>query len=232
MSQTNVRAALILCGTLLLGNLHSAVYKIDSTSISKEVELEEVIVSSTRIGNKGSLSTSRVEGKTLQSANMGENLPYLLQKTPSLVVTSDDGLGIGYVYFRVRGTDQSRINMTINGVPLNDSESQSVFWVNMADMVGSMSSLDIQRGVGTSTNGAAAFGASVNMQTEKPSAKPYAEVSFNGGSYNTFRESVKAGTGIMKHGFAIDARYSKVNSNGYIEHSNSDLYSYYTSAAW
>ena len=103
---------------------------------------------------------------------MGENLPYLLQRTPSLVVTSDDGLGIGYVYFRVRGTDQSRINMTINGVPLNDSESQSVFWVNMTDMVGSMGSLDVQRGVGTSTNGAAAFGASVNMQTEKPSARP------------------------------------------------------------
>ncbi len=190
------------------------------------------MVSSVRTGNKGALSNSKVDGVTLQEANMGENLPYLLLRTPSLVVTSDDGLGIGYTYFRIRGTDQSRINMTINGVPLNDSESQNVFWVNMTDMIGSMESLEVQRGVGTSTNGAAAFGASVNMQTEKSSARPYAEVSFNGGSYNTFRRSVKAGTGIMKGGFSLDARYSKVNSDGYVDHTACDLYSYYASAAW
>ena len=231
MSKKTWKAAL-LCGMCLLAQHPMMAESAESGDVWKEVDLDEVVVSSTRIGNKGSLSNTKVEGKDLQASNMGENLPYLLQRTPSLVVTSDDGLGIGYVYFRVRGTDQSRINMTINGVPLNDSESQSVFWVNMTDMVASMGSLDVQRGVGTSTNGAAAFGASVNMQTEKPAAKPYAEVSFNGGSYNTLRESVKAGTGIMKHGFAIDARYSKVNSDGYIEHSASDLYSYYASAAW
>ena len=232
MSKLNWKAALTVCGLCLTAQHNPAWGQTRPDNVSKEVELEEIVVSSTRIGNKGSLSNSKVDGSELQETNMGENLPYLLQRTPSLVVTSDDGLGIGYVYFRVRGTDQSRINMTINGVPLNDSESQSVFWVNMTDMVGSMGSLDVQRGVGTSTNGAAAFGASVNMQTEKPSARPYAEVSFNGGSYNTFRESVKAGTGIMKGGFAIDARYSKVNSDGYIDHASSDLYSYYASAAW
>ena len=233
MSKSTLKTVLIGCGVCLLTQSQPAIGQNSrSTDISKEVELEEVVVSSTRTGNKGALSNSKIDGSQLQETNMGENLPYLLQRTPSLVVTSDDGLGIGYVYFRVRGTDQSRINMTVNGVPLNDSESQSVFWVNMTDMVSSMSSLDIQRGVGTSTNGAAAFGASINMQTEKPAAKPYAEISFNGGSYNTLRESVKAGTGIMKNGFAIDARYSKVNSDGYIEHGTSDLYSYYTSAAW
>ena len=232
MSKSNWKAALTVCGLCLAAQHNPAWGQPRPDNVSKEVELEEIVVSSTRIGNKGALSNAKVDGTELQETNMGENLPYLLQRTPSLVVTSDDGLGIGYVYFRVRGTDQSRINMTINGVPLNDSESQSVFWVNMTDMVGSMGSLDVQRGVGTSTNGAAAFGASVNMQTEKPSARPYAEVSFNGGSYNTFRESVKAGTGIMKGGFAIDARYSKVNSDGYIDHASSDLYSYYASAAW
>ena len=160
MSKLNWKAALTVCGLCLTAQHNPAWGQTRPDNVSKEVELEEIVVSSTRIGNKGSLSNSKVDGSELQETNMGENLPYLLQRTPSLVVTSDDGLGIGYVYFRVRGTDQSRINMTINGVPLNDSESQSVFWVNMTDMVGSMGSLDVQRGVGTSTNGAAAFGVS------------------------------------------------------------------------
>ncbi len=201
-------------------------------SVVQNVDLDEITVVSTRFGNEHALNKSPLLAGELQQQNMGENLPYLLQRTPSLVVTSDDGLGVGYTYFRVRGTDQSRINMTVNGVPLNDSESQTVFWVNMTDMVGSMSRMDVQRGVGTSTNGAAAFGASVNMQTELAHEKPYAELSFNGGMYNTFRESVRVGTGRLKHGFSIDARYSKVNSDGYIEHGNSDLHSYFASAAW
>ena len=129
-----------MCGLCLTAQHNPAWGQTRPDNVSKEVELEEIVVSSTRIGNKGSLSNSKVDGSELQETNMGENLPYLLQRTPSLVVTSDDGLGIGYVYFRVRGTDQSRINMTINGVPLNDSESQSVFWVNMTDMVGYLSS--------------------------------------------------------------------------------------------
>lgn len=201
-------------------------------SLMREFQLEEVIVTSTRLGQESKLNRQHVTQEELEERNMGANLPYLLTATPSLVVTSDDGLGIGYAYFRVRGSDQSRINMTINGVPLNDSESQSVFWVNMTDMASSMSSIEVQRGVGTSTNGPAAFGASVNMQTTRASELPYAEVSFNGGSYNTFRKMAKVGTGIMKRGFAIDARYSKVDSEGYVERANSNLYSYYASGAW
>ncbi len=201
-------------------------------SISMKGELEEIIVSSTRLGNHTPLTTKTFTPEELQKQNTGVNLPYLLTTTPSLVVTSDDGLGVGYTYFRVRGTDQNRINMTVNGIPLNDAESQTVFWVNMTDLASSMNSVRVQRGVGTSTNGAAAFGASVNMQTEKATLEPFATLTFNGGMYNTFRESAKVSTGLLKNGFAFDARFSKVNSDGYLERAASDLYSYYASGAW
>ncbi len=168
-----------------------------------------------------------VSGLVLNQTNAGQNLPYLLQATPSLVVTSDDGLGVGYTYFRVRGTDHTRINMTVNDVPLNDSESQTVFWVNMTDMASSLSSLDVQRGVGTSTNGSAAFGASINMNTERRTLnKGHVQLDFNGGSYNTFREMISAEVRLPKD-FYVAGRFSKVNSDGYLERAASDLYSYY-----
>ena len=201
-------------------------------SISMRGELEEVIVSSTRFSNKTSLTAKTFTSNQLQQQNTGVNLPYLLTMTPSLVVTSDDGLGVGYTYFRVRGTDQNRINMTVNGVPLNDAESQTVFWVNMTDLASSMNSIEVQRGVGTSTNGPAAFGASVNMQTEKTTLEPFTTLTFNGGMYNTFGESAKMSTGLLKNGFAFDARFSKVNSDGYLQRATSNLYSYYASGAW
>ncbi len=210
----------------------AATLSAQTDSIAMHGELEEIVVSSTRLKNTQSLTNQEFEAAELQEQNTGVNLPYLLTTTPSLVVTSDDGLGVGYTYFRVRGTDQSRINMTVNGVPLNDSESQTVFWVNMTDMASSMQSVQVQRGVGTSTNGAAAFGASVNMQTDKTAPERYAQITFNGGMYNTFRESAKISTGLMKNGFAFDARFSKVNSDGYIDRATSDLYSYYASGAW
>ena len=203
----------------------------NSDFLNRSVELDEVVVSAQKISNSGALMSSRLQGGALQAKNMGMNVPYLLN-TPSLVSFSEDGTGFGYSYFRIRGTDQNRINITLNGVPLNDSESSTVVWVNMADLIGSMQNIVVQRGVGSSANGAAAFGASINMSSEEPHATPYAQVSFNGGSYATFHEMVKAGTGLMKHGFALDARYSKVDSKGYVDHAFSDLYSYYASAAW
>ena len=203
----------------------------DST-ISQRGELEEIIVLSTRTKSKGDLSSQSYTQEELNKSNTGVNLPYLLQSSPSLVVTSDDGLGIGYTYFRIRGTDHTRINMTVNGVPLNDSESQTVFWVNMTDMASSMESVDVQRGVGSSTNGQAAFGASVNMQSEKSGMDPYAELFFNGGMYNTFREGVKLGTGLLNDHFAFDARFTKVNTDGYVRRAFSDLYSYYASGSY
>ena len=178
----------------------------------------------------------------INQTNTGQNLPFLLQTTPSLVVMSDDGLGIGYTYFRVRGTDHTRINMTVNDVPLNDQESQTVFWVNMTDMASSLSQLTVQRGVGSSVNGSSAFGASVNMETEgfnyskaeraaslrKPAQ---VEVQFNGGMYNTFREMVDADILLPKK-FRFQARLSKVNSDGYLERAKSDLFSYYANLGY
>ena len=221
----------VLCALPTHCSLLPAPYYNDSTE-TQHADLEEITITSTRINNSGTLAKQEIKSEALQLTNTGVNLPFLLQMTPSLVATSDDGLGIGYTYFRIRGTDHTRINTTVNGVPLNDSESQTVFWVNMTDIASSTNSVEVQRGVGTSTNGAAAFGASVNMQTTKASSEPYAQLSFNGGMYNTFREEAKMGTGIMSNGFAFDARVSKVNSDGYLERAYSDLLSYYASGAW
>ena len=181
----------------------------------------------------------------LNQSNTGQNLPFLLSSTPALVATSDDGLGIGYTYFRIRGTDHTRINMTLNDVPLNDSESQTVFWVNMTDMASSMTSLNVQRGVGTSTNGSASFGASINMSTSAKPTKPAegaqpaqsahdrssATISFNGGMYNTFREMINAHIVLPNH-WRANARFSKVNSDGFLYRTASDLYSYYGDLGW
>ncbi len=181
----------------------------------------------------------------LNQSNTGQNLPFLLSSTPALVATSDDGLGIGYTYFRIRGTDHTRINMTLNDVPLNDSESQTVFWVNMTDMASSMTSLNVQRGVGTSTNGSASFGASINMSTSAKPTKPAegaqpaqsahdrssATISFNCGMYNTFREMINAHIVLPNH-WRANARFSKVNSDGFLYRTASDLYSYYGDLGW
>ena len=177
----------------------------------------------------------------LNQSNTGQNLPFLLSATPALVATSDDGLGIGYTYFRIRGTDHTRINMTLNDVPLNDSESQTVFWVNMTDMASSMTSLNVQRGVGTSTNGSASFGASINMSTSSPhhliTSSPDSllassvGLSFNGGMYNTFREMINAHIVLPNH-WRANARFSKVNSDGFLYRTASDLYSYYGDLGW
>ncbi|MDR3328463.1 MAG: TonB-dependent receptor [Prevotellaceae bacterium] len=211
--------------------LNTAAKANDTDSICS-FDLEEVVVNATRNPYQSTLSSETVGKNQLQEQNFGDNLPFLLSTTPSLVVTSDDGLGVGYTYFRIRGTDHTRINMTVNGVPLNDSESQTVFWVNMTDFASSLQNVQVQRGVGTSTNGSSAFGASVNMMTDVVSATPYATINFNGGMYNTFREMVKIGTGLMPSGFAFDARFSKVNSDGYLQRAFSNLYSYSFSGAY
>ena len=177
----------------------------------------------------------------LNQSNTGQNLPFLLSSTPALVATSDDGLGVGYTYFRIRGTDHTRINITLNDVPLNDSESQTVFWVNMTDMASSMTSLNVQRGVGTSTNGSASFGASINMSTSSPLASRLSPdsllasssvgLTFNGGMYNTFREMINAHIVLPNH-WRANARFSKVNSDGFLYRTASDLYSYYGDLGW
>ena len=205
-------------------------------------QLDEVVVSAPV--TQTTISKQEMTHEQLNRDNTGQNLPYLLSVTPSLVATSDDGLGVGYTYFHIRGTDQTRINMTINEVPLNDAESQAVFWVNLTDMASGVSGLQVQRGVGTSANGGSSFGASVNLRTldatipESEHPGPVrAELDFNGGMYNTFREMVKAdvylGNRTQKQGtWHIGGRFSKVNSDGYIERAKSNLLSYQGEVGW
>ena len=193
----------------------------------KQITLNEVVVTSLRASDRSAVAYSSVPKETIEQRNLGQDIPYLLALTPSFIATSDGGTGIGYTGFRIRGTDGNRINVTINGVPFNDSESHASYFVDMPDFASSLSSVQVQRGVGTSTNGAAAFGASINMLTEGSRAKPYAEIGSTIGSFNTNKNTLKVGTGLMKSGFAFDARLSNVTSDGYLDRASADLKSYY-----
>ena len=183
---------------------------------------DEVVVRATRAGNKTPMAYDNMEEEEIKAMNMGQDMGYLLSLTPSLVQSSESGTGIGYTNFRIRGADPSRINITVDGIPLNDAESQQVFWVNMPSFSSSLSSIQVQRGVGTSTNGAAAFGATVNMQTATPSREAYAEISSTFGSYNTWINTVKAGTGLISDRLSFDFRYSNLKSDGYVDYAFSD----------
>ncbi|MFV0365970.1 MAG: TonB-dependent receptor [Mangrovibacterium sp.] len=198
---------------------------------SSAILADEVLVSATRAGNRTPVAKSDVSKEEIQSQNMGQDIPYLLTMTPSYVATSDAGAGVGYTYFRIRGTDMNRINVTIDGVPMNDAESQSVFFVDVPDLAGSLENIQVQRGVGTSTNGAGAFGASINMQTANQNPKAYATYRGAGGSFGTYKNSVSAGTGLMGK-FAFDMRLSQVKSDGFIDRASSDLKSYYFSGGY
>jgi iron complex outermembrane receptor protein len=193
---------------------------------------EEAIVTSVRAGSKDPVAVSEITKSELRSNNLGQDIPWLLSQTPSIVVSSDAGAGVGYTGFRIRGTDANRINITVNGIPLNDAESHSVYFVNMPDFAGSTESIQIQRGVGTSQNGSAAFGASVNIQTLTLNPEPYSEISSSYGSFNTYKNSVSLGTGLLNDHFTLDARLSGINSDGYIDRAFSDLSSYFVSAGW
>ena len=170
--------------------------------------------------------------KAIEKQNLGQDLPYLLSTTPSVVTTSDAGAGIGYTGFRVRGSDATRINVTINGIPLNDSESQGVWWVNMPDFASSIENIQIQRGVGSSTNGASAFGATINLKTDGLNSKAYAVTNNTIGSFNTLKNNVEFGTGLINGKFVVDGRLSKISSDGYIDRATSDLKSFYLSGGY
>ncbi len=195
-------------------------------------QLDEVVVASTRIDNTSGMAYSNVDAETLKKQNLGQDAPYMLNQLPSVVVNSDAGNGVGYTGLRIRGTDPTRINVTINGVPTNDAESQGTFFVDMPDLVSSVNNIQVQRGVGTSNNGAGAFGASINFQTNELKDKPYANVISTAGSFNTFRNTLAAGTGLLNGKFTLDARASKITSNGYIDRASSDLQSYYLAAGY
>jgi iron complex outermembrane receptor protein len=193
--------------------------KADSTKI---VRLDEVVVSATRAGKDAPVAYSNVTEMQLKEDNAAKNVPAILQTLPSVVSYTEGGTAVGNTSLRIRGTDASRINVTLNGMPLNNPESQEVYWVNLPDLSNSLQSVQVQRGVGTSTNGTASFGASISMQTLGGGAKPYADISTAYGQYNTLLLSGAAGTGIMKSGLLLDARYSYIKSDGYIRNGKVD----------
>lgn len=200
----------------------------DST---KSNNLEDVIVTATRVKDNSPFAFSTLKKEALSTTNLGQDLPILLDQMPSVVTTSDAGIGVGYTGMRVRGSDATRVNVTINGIPYNDAESHGTFWVNMPDFASSVEDIQLQRGAGTSTNGSGAFGASLNLRTLKPSSEGYATISNSIGSFGTRKHTVSLGSGI-KNGFYAEGRLSKIASDGYIDRASSDLKSFYTEAGY
>lgn len=201
----------------------------DST---KQVKLEEVIVSSNRAKKNSPTAFSNISAEQIKKDNAAKNIPFILQSLPSVVAFSEDGSGVGNTSLRIRGTDVTRINVTLNGMPLNNPESQEVYWVNLPDLSNSLQSIQLQRGVGTSTNGSAAFGASLSLRTAQSKQKAYGEASTAIGSYNTFTSSIAAGTGILDNGLSIDLRYSKIKGDGYIRNGKVNHSSAYASVSY
>lgn len=192
----------------------------------------EVIVTSTRAGENSGIAYTDVSRSDIEQQNFGQDLPYLLSLQPSVVTTSDAGTGIGYTGIRIRGSDNTRVNVTINGIPVNDAESQGTYWVDIPDIASSTQNIQVQRGVGTSTNGAGAFGGSVNVLTDDERLQPYAALTTTGGSFNTYRISAKAGTGLLNNHWSFNTRLSKTSSDGYIDRGSSDLSSWYFSGGY
>lgn len=210
----------------LLFSIFSFSQEIPKDSV-KVNQLDEVLVSAVRVTSKTPVSFSNLGKKEIATRNLGQDIPILMNYMPSVVTTSDAGNGVGYTGIRVRGSDATRVNVTINGIPYNDSESHGTFWVNMPDFASSVESLQLQRGVGTSTNGAGAFGASLNMLTDSYSKESSGEISNSFGSFNTRKSTIKFSTGLMNDGFEIAGRLSDLNSHGYIDRASSDLKSYF-----
>jgi iron complex outermembrane receptor protein len=182
----------------------------------RNLRLDDVTIIGNRAGSRTPVAQTNLDSKQIQSMAVATNMPHVLWMTPSLVATSENGTGTGYSYLRIRGTDASRINITLNGIPQNNPESQEMYWVDLPDLASSLQSIQIQRGVGTSANGSGAFGASINMVSKSPGMKPYLESATTVGSYGTFQENVAAGTGVFGNGYSFDLRYSKLVSEGYI----------------
>jgi len=193
---------------------------------------DEVIVRSTRASERSATTYKNISKEEITANNFGQDLPFIIGNTPGVVVTSDAGAGVGYTGIRIRGSDASRVNVTLNGIPYNDSESQGTFWVNMPDFASSTDNIQIQRGVGTSTNGAGAFGGSLNLQTSTPAENAYAELNNSYGSFNTLKNTVKVGTGLIDDKWSFEGRLSRIKSDGFIDRAASDLKSYFLSGAY
>ena len=197
-----------------------------------ELMLQPIEIKGVRAGERAPFTKSNLSKKEIEKVNTGQDLPFVLNQLPSVIVSSDAGNGLGYTGIRIRGTDATRINVTLNGIPYNDAESQGTFFVDLPDFVSSVNSIQVQRGVGTSSNGAGAFGATINMTTNEFIEKPYAESNNSYGSFNTWKNTLKAGTGLIDGHFTVDARLSSLRSDGYIDRASSDLKSFYVSSAY
>lgn len=194
--------------------------------------LEPVEVRATRAGDKAPFTRTNITKSEIEKHNLGQDLPFILNQTPSVVVNSDAGNGVGYTGIRIRGTDASRINVTLNGIPFNDAESQGTFFVDLPDFISSVGSIQVQRGVGTSSNGPGAFGATINISTNETNRTPYVEFNNNFGSFNTWKNTIKTGSGVIGDHFTTDLRLSRISSDGYIDRASSDLKSFYFSTAY
>ena len=197
-----------------------------------EQKLNEVIVSSIRVKYNSPFTHSNISKEDLSKRNLGQDLPILLNYLPSVVTTSDAGAGIGYTGIRIRGISAQSTNITINGIPFNDAESHGTYWVNLPDFSSSVESLQVQRGVGTSTNGSGAFGSSINILTDGISEKPFAEISNSFGSYDSRKHTIKFSSGLLNNSFEISGRLSKIDSDGYVDRAFSDLKSYFVQGAY
>jgi iron complex outermembrane recepter protein len=216
----------ILCCTLLTSGIW-AQKTFNDTSLLQGIEILSVRASATAPFAKTNLSK-----KEIDKNNLGQDLPFLLNQTPSVVVNSDAGTGVGYTGIRIRGTDATRINVTLNGIPYNDAESQGTFFVNLPDFASSAGSMQVQRGVGTSSNGAGAFGASINVSTNEVNKDFYAELSNSAGSFNTFKNTFRFGSGLLGKHVTIDGRLSRITSDGFIDRATANLKAAYGSIAW
>ncbi len=194
--------------------------------------LQPVEVLAIRAADKAPFAKTNISQKEIEKNNLGQDLPFLLNQTPSVIINSDAGNGVGYTGIRIRGTDATRINVTLNGIPYNDAESQGTYFVDLPDIASSANSIQVQRGVGTSTNGAGAFGATINLSTNEINKNFYAESNNSYGSYNTWKNNLKFGSGIICNHFTIDGRLSKISSDGYIDRAKTDLKSFFVSTAY
>ena len=221
----------IILTVFLFSNFISSQEKIKDTIQGTEQKLDEVIVQAVRAKFSSPISFSNVTKKDISSRNLGQDLPILLNYLPSVVTTSDAGAGIGYTGIRIRGVSPQSTNITINGIPFNDAESHGTYWVNLPDFSSSVENLQVQRGVGTSTNGSGAFGASINILTDAVSDIAFATISSSIGSYNTFKNTIKFSTGLINN-FELSGRLSKIDSDGYVDRAFSDLKSYFIQGSY
>ena len=198
-----------------------------ATDTVPSVALSEVEVLGTRASENTPVAFTNITGKQLAAENHGLDIPFLLTMTPSVITTSDAGAGVGYTSMRVRGTDATRINITVNDIPQNDAESHSIYWVNTPDFASSVRDIQVQRGAGTSTNGSGAFGGSVNLRTQSFARDAFADFSGSYGSFNTNKETLRVGTGLLGDHWSIEARLSHISSDGYRDRASSEMVSYF-----